>query len=79
MIVDTRWGTFIFIVRIGMDEKVQRDYLVQVPAALGRVIPDTDSTRDDFPALCEPITAIIGRSISAPTLHENEYMRWWDS
>lgn len=26
-------------------------YLVQVPLALGRVMPDIDSIRDDFPAL----------------------------
>lgn len=55
-----------------MGEKARRDYLVQVPAARGRVIPDIDSIKDDFPALWEPITAIMGRSMSAPTLHENE-------
>jgi len=41
----------LFTVRVGTDEKVRRDYLVQVPAARGRVIPDIDSIRDDFPAL----------------------------
>jgi len=41
---------------------------VQVPAARGSVIPDIDSINEDFPALWEPITAIVGKSISAPTL-----------
>ena len=45
---------------------------MQVPAALGRVIPDIDSINDDFPALWEPMTAIMGKSISAPTLRGNE-------
>ena len=44
-------------------------YRVQVPAARGRVIPDIDSMSDDFPALCEPMTAIWGRSMSTCTLH----------
>jgi len=53
---------------------------VQVPAARGRVIPDIDSIKDDLPALCEPMTAIMGKSISAPTLHENENRsRHWDT
>ena len=47
-------------------------YLVHVPAALGSVIPEIDSINDDFPALWEPITAIMGKSISAPTLDEDE-------
>ena len=47
---------------------------MQVPAARGRVIPDIASIRDDFPALWEPMTAIMGKSISAPTLHGNEKM-----
>jgi len=45
-----------------------RYYRVQVPAARGKVIPDIDSMRDDFPALWEPMTAIWGRSISICTL-----------
>ena len=59
-------------------EDVGENYLVQVPAARGRVIPDIDSIKDDFPALCEPMTAITGRSISVPTLHgnENTSQRW---
>ena len=60
------------MVRIRTGEGAQRDYLVQVPAARGRVIPDIDSINDDFPALWEPMTAIIGKSISAPTLRGNE-------
>ena len=60
------------MVRIGTDERARQDHLVQVPAARGRVIPDIDSIKDDFPALWEPMTAIIGKSISAPTLRENE-------
>ena len=55
-------------------------YLVQVPAARGRVIPDIDSISEDFPALCDPMTAIVGRSISAPTLDENENgQELWDT
>ena len=59
-------------------EKAGQNHLVQVPAARGRVIPDIDSIKDDFPALCEPMTAITGRSISVPTLHgnENTSQRW---
>lgn len=39
-------------------------HLVQVPLARGRVIPEMDSIKEDLPALCEPTTAIIGRSMS---------------
>jgi hypothetical protein len=28
------------------------------------VIPEIDSINEDFPALCEPTTAIIGKSMS---------------
>ena len=49
---------------------------MQVPAARGRVIPEMDSIEDDFPVFWEPMTAIMGRSISAPTLHEDENMPW---
>ena len=64
--------------RTGANERARQHYLVQVPAARGRVIPDIDSIREDFPALCEPTTAIMGKSTSAPTLHENENTsRWW--
>lgn len=67
------------VVRTETDEKARRDYLVQVPAARGRVIPDIDSIKEDFPALCDPTTAIIGRSMSAPTLDENETTsRTWE-
>ena len=59
-----------------MGGKALRDYLVQVPAARGRVIPDMASMRDDFPALWEPTTAIMGKSISAPTLDGNENTSW---
>jgi len=38
-------------VKTGTDEEVRQDYLVQVPAARGRVIPDIDSISEDFPAL----------------------------
>ena len=41
---------------------------VQVPLALGRVIPQMFSRRDDFPVLCEPMTAIMGISMSIETL-----------
>jgi len=37
---------------------------VQVPEARGRVIPEIDSMREDFPADWFPTTAIWGRSIS---------------
>jgi hypothetical protein len=39
-------------------------YLVQVPEARGKVIPEMASMRDDFPALCDPRTAITGMSSS---------------
>jgi hypothetical protein len=39
-------------------------YLVQVPEARGKVIPDIASISDDFPALCDPRTAIMGTSSS---------------
>ena len=43
-------------------------------------MPEMDSIKDDFPALWEPMTAIMGKSISAPTLHEDENMpRRYDS
>ena len=38
------------------------DYRVHVPAARGRVMPEMASMSDDLPALCEPMTAIWGRS-----------------
>jgi len=60
------------MVRTGTGGEARWDYLVQVPAALGRVIPDIASIKDDFPALWDPMTAIMGKSISAPTLHGNE-------
>jgi hypothetical protein len=40
--------------------KAGKAYLVQVPAARGRVIPDMASISDDFPALCDPKTAMTG-------------------
>ena len=61
-------------------KKAQREYLVQVPAARGSVILEMDLIEDDFPAFWEPMTAIMGRSISAPTLHKDENMpRRYDS
>lgn len=33
-------------------------------------MPAMDSIKDDFPALCEPITAIIGSSISSEILQK---------
>ena len=47
-----------------------RAYLVQVPDARGRVIPDMASIRDDFPALCDPRTAMTGMSRSNCALRE---------
>ena len=47
-----------------------RAYLVQVPGARGRVIPDMASIRDDFPALCDPKTAMTGMSRSSCALRE---------
>jgi len=35
-------------------------YLVQVPEAHGRVIPDMLSMRDDFPVLWDPKTMMTG-------------------
>jgi hypothetical protein len=50
-----RWGTFhsmishtIFIVQLS----IRKTYRVHVPEALGSVIPEIDSIKDDFPALC---------------------------
>ena len=51
---------------------VEDTYLVQVPAARGKVIPEIDSIKDDLPALCEPMTAICGRSMSTWTLRSKE-------
>jgi hypothetical protein len=39
-------------------------YLVHVPEARGRVMPEMDSMSEDFPALCEPRTAMTGISRS---------------
>jgi hypothetical protein len=39
-------------------------YLVQVPEARGKVIPDIASMSEDFPALCDPKTAMTGMSSS---------------
>ena len=36
------------------------------------MIPDMDSISEDFPALCEPMTAIWGKSMSTCTLHWDE-------
>lgn len=49
-------------------KKRARVYLVHVPAERGSVIPEMDSIRDDLPALCEPMTAIMGKSMSICTL-----------
>ena len=77
MTADIRWGTFLHD-EIGMDGKTRRDYLVKVPAGRERVIPSIDSIKEDSPSLWEPITTILGKSISAPTLCENENMsQWW--
>lgn len=46
---------------------------VQVPLARGSVIPEIDSMREDLPALCDPITAIIGRSMSNCTLQNSQH------
>ena len=43
-------------------------HLVHVPDERGRVTPEIDSMREDFPALWLPMTAIMGRSISLWTL-----------
>jgi hypothetical protein len=45
-------------------------YLVQVPRARGRVMPEIDSMSDDFPALCDPTTAMVGISSSRSALRE---------
>jgi len=39
-------------------------YLVQVPAARGKVIPEMASISDDLPALCDPRTPMTGMSRS---------------
>ena len=45
-------------------------YLVQVPEARGKVIPDIASMSEDFPALCDPKTAMTGMSSSRWALRE---------
>ena len=57
-------------IRAGPYEKTSCTYLVQVPLARGRVIPEMDSIKDDLPALWDPTTAIMGKSISDWTLRE---------
>ena len=52
------------------DAAAGRAYLVQVPGARGKVIPDMASIRDDFPALCDPKTAMTGMSRSNCALRE---------
>ena len=39
-------------------------YLVQVPEERGNVMPEMASMSDDFPALCDPKTAMTGISSS---------------
>lgn len=41
---------------------------MQVPLARGSVMPEIASIREDFPALCQPITAIVGMSKLTSTL-----------
>ena len=44
-------------------------YLVHAsPGAFGSGTPEVAWIRDDFPELCEPITAMIGRSMSWSSL-----------
>jgi hypothetical protein len=51
-------------------------YLVQVPEERGRVIPEMASMSEDFPALCDPKTAMLGMSRSKCALRvENENER----
>ena len=47
-------------------------YLVQVPAARGKVIPEMASISDDLPALCDPRTAMEGMSRSEEALWEDD-------
>jgi hypothetical protein len=56
--------------------ETMKAHLVQVPAARGKVMPDMDSMREDFPALWEPMTAIIGKSMSFWTLYDNGHGHW---
>lgn len=71
MTVYILWGTCLQSKKLERKKKKgRREYLVHVPDARGRVIPDIDSIKDDLPALWEPMTAIMGKSISAPTLDE---------
>ena len=44
--------------------------LVQVPLARGSVMPHMFSRSEDLPVLCEPMTAIIGISMSIETLRD---------
>jgi len=50
--------------------KANDAYLVQVPEARGNVIPEMASMSDDFPADCDPRTAMMGTSSSRLALQE---------
>ena len=52
-----------------------RTYRVQVPEARGKVIPEIASISEDFPALCDPRTAMTGMSRSKCAL-EKKTLRW---
>ena len=58
-----------FYVQVYTTVHMGKTYRVQVPADLGRVIPEIASMSDDLPALCWPMTAICGMSMSTWTLH----------
>jgi hypothetical protein len=47
---------------------------VQVPLARGSVMPEIASMREDFPALCHPMTAMAGISRSTSALVQREPM-----
>ena len=51
------------------DESAHR---VHVPAARGSLTPEMDSMQEDLPALCDPMAAMVGRSMSTCTLYTTE-------
>ena len=46
----------------------EKTHRVQVPLARGNLIPEIASISEDLPALCDPVTQMTGRSMSAWTL-----------
>jgi hypothetical protein len=65
---DIQWDTYGEVKSaraLRINGKVKDAYLVHAsPGAFGSGTPEVAWIRDDFPELCEPITVMIGRSMS---------------